>query len=137
MASPISKTEYETLATFRYALRQFMRFSETAAREAGITPKQHQALLAIKGFPGGGKVTVGNLAHRLRIRHHTAVELVDRLTEGGLVRRAHDPVDHRRVFLELTELADALLAELSSAHLDELSRIEPMLKEVLARRAAR
>jgi DNA-binding MarR family transcriptional regulator len=136
-APVVTLAEYQALSEFRHLIRCFLEFSQKAAQGVGLTPRQHQALLAIKGFPGGGKVTVGNLAHRLRIRHHTAVELVDRLTEGGLVRRAHDPVDHRRVFLELTELADALLAELSSAHLDELSRIEPMLKEVLARRAAR
>ena len=133
----LTLAEYQALSEFRHSIRCFLEFSQKAAQAVGLTSRQHQALLAIKGYPGGGRVTVGNLAYRLRVRHHTAVELVDRLTEGGLVRRVHDPVDHRRVFLELTDLADTLLPELSSAHLDELSRIEPMLKDVLERRAAR
>ena len=87
MARAISKAEYETLATFRYALRQFVRFSETAAREAGITPKQHQALLAIAGFPGRDQITMGELAERLQIRHHSTVELIDRLAAQSLVAR--------------------------------------------------
>lgn len=136
---PITQTptlaDYQALSEFRHLIRCFLEFSQKAAERAGLTARQHQALLAIKGFPGGGAVTVGNLAHRLRIRHHTAVELVDRLTESGLVRRIHDPDDHRRVLLTLTELADQHLANLSSAHLDELSRIEPLLKSALARRS--
>jgi DNA-binding MarR family transcriptional regulator len=89
-------------------------------------------MLAIKGFPTGGPVTVGDLAERLRIRHHSAVELVDRLEEAGLVVRQPDRDDHRRVFLGLTARADEHLAELSAAHLDELSRIQPMLSKVLS-----
>lgn len=77
MAQPISRTEYEKLASFRYALRQFLRFSETAAREAGITPRQHQALLAIAGHPGREEVMMSELAERLQLRHHTTVELID------------------------------------------------------------
>jgi DNA-binding MarR family transcriptional regulator len=127
--------DYQALSEFRHLIRCFLEFSQKAAQGVGLTPRQHQALLAIKGFPGGGAVTVGNLAQRLRIRHHTAVELVDRLTESGLVRRIHDPEDHRRVFLTLTELADGHLADLSAVHLDELARIEPLLKGVLARRS--
>ncbi|TIP33737.1 MAG: MarR family transcriptional regulator, partial [Mesorhizobium sp.] len=95
--------------------------------------RQHQALLAIKGFPGGAPVAVGDLAERLRIRHHSAVELVNRLAEAGLVIRDQDKSDHRRVLLQLTPLADDRLAELSAAHLDELSRIEPMLRRLLSR----
>ena len=136
---PVSQTptlaDYQALSEFRHLIRCFLEFSQKAAQGVGLTPRQHQALLAIKGFPGGGAVTVGDLAQRLRIRHHTAVELVDRLTESGLVRRIHDPEDHRRVFLTLTELADGHLADLSAVHLDELARIEPLLKGVLARRS--
>ena len=97
MASPISKTEYETLATFRYALRQFMRFSETAAREAGITPKQHQALLAIAGFPNRDQIMMSELAERLQVRHHTTVELIDRLAAQDLVVREPGMEDRRQV----------------------------------------
>lgn len=138
-APAVSRTptlaDYQALSEFRHLIRCFLEFSQKAAQGVGLTPRQHQALLAIKGFPGGGPVTVGNLAHRLRIRHHTAVELVDRLTEAGLVQRIDDPEDHRRVLLTLTERADGHLAELSAVHLDELARIEPMLKGVLARRS--
>lgn len=127
----IELTDYQRLSEFRYLIRRFLEFSQLQAEDAGLTPRQHQALLAIKGYPGGGPVTVGDLAERLRIRHHSAVELVNRLSEGGLVVRDQDKDDHRRVLLRLTERADDCLAELSAAHLDELSRIEPMLRRLL------
>jgi DNA-binding MarR family transcriptional regulator len=130
-----SQADYEALSQFRYLIRGFLEFSENAAQAAGLTPRHHQALLAIKGYPGGGPVRVGNLAERLGIRHHTAVELVDRLSEAGLVERIVDPDDQRRVLLGLTDLAAEHLADLSAAHLDELSRIEPLLKRVLSRRS--
>jgi DNA-binding MarR family transcriptional regulator len=127
----IKPADYQRLSEFRYLIRRFLEFSQVQAEDAGLTPRQHQALLAIKGFPGGGPVTVGDLAERLRIRHHSAVELVNRLSEAGLVQRDHDQNDQRRVLLRLTERADDRLAELSAAHLDELSRIEPMLRRLL------
>ncbi len=130
----ITDADYRALSEFRYLIRRFLEFSQNAAKEVGLQPRHHQALLAIKGFPTAGPVTIGDLAERLRIRHHSAVELVDRLEEAGLVVRQSDKRDHRRVILELTEAADAHLAELSAAHLDELSRIEPMLTNVLSRR---
>jgi DNA-binding MarR family transcriptional regulator len=129
----ITRAEYQALSEFRYLLRRFLEFSQNAARGVGLQPRQHQALLAIKGFPQDGPVSVGDLAERLRIRHHSAVELVDRLSEAGLVVRQHDENDQRRVILNLTERADAYLAELSAVHLDELSRIEPMLTRILSR----
>jgi len=131
----ISQADYQRLAEFRYLIRRFLEFSQVQANDAGLTPRQHQALLAIKGFPGSGPVTIGDLAERLRIRHHSAVELVNRLCEAGLVARDQDKQDNRRVLLQLTERADDHLAELSAAHLDELSRIEPMLKRLLTRNA--
>jgi DNA-binding CsgD family transcriptional regulator len=88
---PLTKTEYELLAAFRYHLRQFLRFSEEAAQTAGLTPRQHQALLAIKGFPKRESVTIGELAEQLQIAHHTAVELVDRLAAQKLVERQDQP----------------------------------------------
>ncbi|AZO12247.1 MULTISPECIES: helix-turn-helix domain-containing protein [unclassified Mesorhizobium] len=130
----ISQAEYQRLSEFRYLIRRFLEFSQLQANEAGLTPRQHQALLAIKGYPSGGPVTVGDLAERLRIRHHSAVELVNRLCEAGLVTRDQDKADNRRVLLQLTPLADDRLADLSAAHLDELSRIEPMLRRLLSRR---
>jgi DNA-binding MarR family transcriptional regulator len=81
---PVSKAEYEILAEFRYALRQFVAFSEAEAKVVGLSPRQHQALLAIRGFPGRDVVTVGELAERLHIRPNSAVGLVDRLAADGL-----------------------------------------------------
>lgn len=130
----ITQADYHALSQFRYLIRCFLEFSQNAAKAVGLQPRHHQALLAIKGFPGGGPVSVGDLAERLRIRHHSAVELVDRLSEAGLVERRHAEEDQRKVMLILTERAEALLAELSAAHLDELSRVEPMLTKVLSRR---
>ncbi|MBZ9856663.1 MarR family winged helix-turn-helix transcriptional regulator [Mesorhizobium sp. CA13] len=130
----ISQADYQRLSEFRYLIRRFLEFSQLQAEDAGLTPRQHQALLAVKGFPGGGPVAIGDLAERLRIRHHSAVELVNRLCEAGLVVRDQDKDDQRKVLLQLTERADACLADLSAAHLDELSRIEPMLRSVLARK---
>jgi DNA-binding MarR family transcriptional regulator len=135
-ARAITEADYRALSEFRYLIRRFLEFSQNAAKGVGLQPRHHQALLAIKGFPSGGPVTIGDLAERLRIRHHSAVELVDRLAEAGLVVRQPDKNDHRRVFLGLTERADAHLEELSATHLDELSRIEPMLTRVLSRKKA-
>jgi DNA-binding MarR family transcriptional regulator len=136
LRTEITKADYEALAEFRYVIRRFMEFSEKAAHGVGLQPRQHQALLAIKGAAGDEPFTVGDLAERLCIRHHSAVELVNRLCEGGLVVRQHDENDHRRVFVCLTERAQAHLAVLSPAHLDELSRIEPILTGILSRTKA-
>lgn len=131
-----SQADYEALSEFRYMIRCFLEFSQNAAREAGLTPGQHQALLAIRGFPADHAVTIGDLAERLRIRHHTAGELVDRLFHAGLVTRTLDSKDQRRVLLSLTDSAREHLALLSAVHLDELSRLEPSLKRILAMKEA-
>jgi DNA-binding MarR family transcriptional regulator len=131
-ATSLSQADYEALSEFRYLIRCFLEFSQNAARDIGLTPRQHQALLAIKGFPDGRPVAIGDLAKRLRIRHQTAVGLVDRLAEAGLVLRVADPGDLRRILLRLTDLADSHLAKLSAAHLDELDRIKPSLKKILS-----
>ncbi len=99
---PLSKTEYEVLAEFRFALRRFTRFSDSALEEVGLTPQQHQALLAIRGFPGREQVTIGELAERLQIKHHSAVGLVNRLEAEGLIDRSTAPHDRRMVFISLT-----------------------------------
>jgi len=129
--SQLSKAQYETLAEFRYALRQFIRFSETAAQAAGITAQRHQALLAIKGFPGRDSVTVGELAERLQLRHHSTVGLVDRLVAEKLVVRAHSTEDRRQVFIQLTSRGENVLAKLSSAHSQQLRRMGPGLSRLL------
>ena len=131
--SGLTQEDYTALAEFRYLLRCFLEFSENEAKAAGLTPRHHQALLVIKGYGRGKPIAVGDLAERLKIRHNTAVELANRLAEGGLVERIHDGLDHRRVLLRLTAVAERRLAALSSAHLDELSRIKPVLKQLLQR----
>jgi DNA-binding MarR family transcriptional regulator len=131
MAQPVSKKEYEMLATFRYALRQFLRFSETAARQAGITPQQHQAILAIAGSPAQDQITISELAERLQIRHHSAVGLVDRLAAQDLVTREPGEADKREVYISLTPQGKDILAQLSAAHRQELRRIGPQLHLLL------
>ena len=131
--SHLTQADYTGLAEFRYLIRSFLDFSEIEAKGVGLTSRQHQALLVVKGYGAGQPITVGDLAQRLMIRHHSAVELVNRLCEGGLIERTHDSEDQRRVLLHLTGRADEQLARLSAAHLDELSRIRPMLKRILDR----
>lgn len=125
----LAKADYETLAQFRYLLRRFLGFSEAAARKTGLTAQQHQALLAIHGFPG--RVAIGELADRLHVRPHSAVGLVDRLCSKGLVHRRRDPLDARRVLIELTVKGRSLLAALSLPHRDELRRLAPLLIPLL------
>lgn len=125
--------DYEALAAFRHALRKFLGFSAAAARASGLTTPQHQALLAIKGSPGGGPVSVGELAGRLVLRPHSAVGLVDRLAARKLVRRSRDPVDRRRVRVRLTPRGEALLERLSAAHCGELRRLGPEMRSLLKR----
>ena len=128
---PLTKRDYETLASFRYALRCFLHFSEEAAGEAGLSSQQHQALLAIRGFPDRESVTVGELAERLQIRHHSAVGLIDRLVSSNLVEREPSSEDRRSVFIRLTELGEQTLEQLTSAHRDELRRTGPKLRALL------
>ncbi|ETF00355.1 MarR family transcriptional regulator [Advenella kashmirensis W13003] len=129
----LDQSDYTALAEFRYLIRCFLEFSEERAKSVGLTSRQHQALLVIKGYGKGEPITVGTLAERLRIKHHSAVELANRLVDSDLIERIADEEDQRKVLLQLTRLAEKQLASLSAAHQDELSRIEPMLKRVLAR----
>lgn len=128
----LSKADYERLAAFRYLLRRFLDFSEDAAAQTGLTVQQHQALLAIKGFPGRDEVGTGELAGRLGIRHHSAVGLIDRLASKSLVNRRSGADDRRQVRISLTRKAENLLAKLSAAHRDELERLAPLLRTLLA-----
>lgn len=129
----VTPHDYELLASFRYALTRFMAFSEDAAKKAGLAPRQHQALLAVKGYPGGADVTVGDLAMRLGIRHHSAVGLINRLAGAGYLTRSHDTADKRRILLSLTPQGEEVLHALSAAHRDELGRMAPLLKRILTR----
>jgi DNA-binding MarR family transcriptional regulator len=123
--------DYGALAQFRYQLRKFLAFSEAAAQKAGLTPQQHQALLAIKGFSDPGAISVGDLARVLLIKHHTAVELMDRMTKLGLLSRIVDDNDGRRVLLKLTARAEQKLRRLSKIHFEELTSASPGLTKIL------
>lgn len=134
MARPqlqVSKRQYETLAAWRRALRQFLHFSQEAARTAGIPPQQHQALLVMKGFPGRDYVTIGELAERLGLKHHSAVGLIDRLVKRQLVQREVAPSDRRRIEVRLTARGEALIERLSAVHLRELRQLRPELQRLL------
>ncbi len=128
-----SKAEYEILAEFRYTLRRFLRFSESAASKAGLTPQQHQALLAIKGFPGREKITIGELAERLQVEHHSAVGLVDRLEAAKLIKRSPGTEDRRKVYISLTAHGDSMIEKLSALHHEQLLRLTPQLQSLIAR----
>lgn len=132
-AAPPETPDYAVLAAFRRALRGFTAFSEAQALAAGLTPRQHQALLAIKGAQFPHPLSVGALAAQLMIRPHSTVELIDRLVQLGLVARREDPDDHRRALLTLTESAETILRDLSAAHVRELRAIRPTLIDLLHR----
>ena len=129
-SEPLADADYAKLAEFRHALRQFLFFSEQAAAGEKLTPQQHQALLAIRGRTPG-TTTVGVLAERLCLKHHTVVELVQRLESAGLVTKKSSPDDRRAVLLSLTQEGSARLERLSRAHRAELQRIGPEILERL------
>ncbi len=116
----ISNGEYQARAEFRYQIRRFLRLSEREARAAGLEPQQHQMLVALKGLPAGSQPTIGELAGRMLIQHHSAVELVDRLAQRGMLRRARSGPDRRLVYLSLTAKGERVLARVSLRLRDEL-----------------
>ncbi len=124
--------DYHALAEFRYQIRRFLRFSEEAARSAGLEPQQHQLLLALRGLPAAILPTVSELAERLQIRHHSVVELVDRLEQRQLVRRHRSEADRRKVLVEMTPEGDQLLQSLALAHRQELESAGPELLRALS-----
>jgi DNA-binding MarR family transcriptional regulator len=123
--------DYKVLANFRYEIRRYLTYSEQAARAAGIEPHQHQALLAIKGLPRNLKATVGVLAERLQIQHHSAVELSDRLETNGFIRRVRSQADRREVILRLTGKAERIVRELSMPYRTELQEAGRRLLQAL------
>jgi DNA-binding MarR family transcriptional regulator len=127
-SEPLTKQDFEALARFRFAIRRYLRFSEETVRRHGLAPQQYVLLLAIKGFPGRDWATVRELADRLQLRHHSVVELVDRVQAQGLVERAAHPGDGRAVRVSLTGDGEALLDGLSALHRDELRRMEAALR---------
>jgi DNA-binding MarR family transcriptional regulator len=131
MSNQPGGARYRVLEEFRYEIRRFLNFSECAAREAGIEPQQHQALLVIKSVTPGAKATVGFLAERLQVQHHSAVELSDRLEKRGLIRRSRSGADRRQVFLSPTQRGERLLQRLSELHRTELGTTGPRLLKTL------
>lgn len=129
----MNRNDYITLAAFRYELRKFLRFSERAAVEHNLAPQQYLALLEIKGFPAREQVTVGELAERLQIAHHSAVGLVNRLEERGLVQRTSGQEDRRFVHVTLTPDGNKVLSKLASVHRTELKKVGPLLVKLLDR----
>jgi DNA-binding MarR family transcriptional regulator len=127
VSAPLTKQDFEALARFRFGIRRYLRFSEETVRGNGLTPQQYQLLLALKGFPGREWATVGELAERLQLRHHSMGELVNRAQAQDLVARAMDPDDARVVRVVLTEQGEDVLGRLSALHRDELERMSAVL----------
>lgn len=119
------------MAELRYQIRRFLRFSENAARQAGIEPQQHQLLLAVRGLPGNLKPTIGVLAERMQLQHHSTVELIDRLVDRGLLCRLRATDDRRQVLIKLTHDGEDFLKTLSLHHLQELQSTGPMFVKIL------
>jgi len=124
----IGKADYEAMAEYRYAIRRFLRFSEDAARETGITPQQYQLMLAIKGYPNREQANITEIAERMQLDHHSAVGLIDRTEERGLVRREQDQEDRRQVKIHLTPEGEAMLRQLAQVHREQLRRMKEDLR---------
>ena len=122
-APPLSKHHFEVLAEFRYQMRRFQRFSELAARDAGITPQQYLLMLQVKGTPGREWSLVGELAEKLQMQHHGAVALVTRCEAQGLVKKLADENDRRQVQVHLTAQGERLLRRLADLHRAELKSL--------------
>jgi DNA-binding MarR family transcriptional regulator len=130
VAGPIEMAthDYAQLASFRYALRAYLHFSEVAAAQERLTSQHYQAMLILRGWPDGQPVSINDLAQRLLIRHNSAVGLVDRLTHEGLVVRIPSSIDRRKVELRLSSRGREALSKLATLHRDELRRIGPIMK---------
>jgi DNA-binding MarR family transcriptional regulator len=127
----LTREQYRELAEFRRQIRQFLHFSETTAKEHGMEPQQHQLLLAVHGLPEGVKPTIREIASRLFIQHHSAVELVNRLERTGAIARHAGTDDKREVWIRLTPTGRASLRKLALAHRTELERTGPELAQTL------
>lgn len=128
---PLLDEDYQRLLAFRGELREFLRWSEQAAHDAGLTPSLHQLLLVLRGHPTTPGPTIGQAARALDIRHHSAVELARRAESGGLIRRERDPLDQRRIHLELTDHGRQQLEILTRAHLPRIKALAGTLDHVL------
>ena len=123
----MSSAEFRALAEFRYLIRQFLNGSEQAARNAGLEPQQYSFLLALRGLPAGRPATIRELAERMQLRHHSAVELVDRLERQQLLRRERSNADRREVLLNLTARGERILSRLARQRIKELRTAAPSL----------
>ena len=132
-AKSLPLLDYQALAEMRYQIRRFLHFSESSVRKAGLEPRQHQLMLALKALPQDVRPRIGELAERLLIQHHSAVELVNRLAKRGYVRRDRADSDRREVLLSLTLKGEKVLRELSLHHRTELRTRGPALVAALKR----
>ncbi len=131
-SASVTLADYQSLAELRYQIRRFLHFSEGSARDAGLEPQQHQLLLALKGLPEKTRPRISELAERLQLRHHSVVELADRLVNGGYVRRTRGE-DRREVLLAMTTKGERVLRDLSLDHKQELKHRGPALIRALKR----
>jgi DNA-binding MarR family transcriptional regulator len=129
----LTLSDYQALAEFRFQIRRFLHFSEQVVKQAGLERGQYQLMLAIKGMPAGIRPRIRELANRLQIRHHSAVELVNRLEAGGFVHRTRAEDDRREVLLALTPKGEKILGELALHHHDEIRCAGPALVAALRR----
>jgi DNA-binding MarR family transcriptional regulator len=127
----LTLADYQALAEFRYQIRKYLHFSEGAVHAAGLERGQYQLMLAIKGIPEGVRPRIRELANRMQIQHHSAVELINRLERGGYVRRERAQDDRREVLLALTPKGERVLAELALHHHEELQSAAPTLVSAL------
>lgn len=133
MQKNLTLEDYQSLAEFRHQIRRYLRFSDEAVRNSDLEPRQYQLLLALKGLPSDARARIGDLAEQLQIQHHSAVELVDRLEAGGLVKRQRGTKDRREVLVQLTPAGEKMIRELVLHHRAELFSRGPALIEALRR----
>ena len=131
MPKKTNSPDFKAMSELRYQIRCFLRFSEQAARQAGIEPQQHQLLLAVRGLPDHLKPTIGVLAERMQLQHHSTVELIDRLVDRGLLCRLRATDDRRQVLVKLTRDGEEFLKTLSLHHLQELQSTGPKFVKIL------
>lgn len=132
-AASLSVEQFQRIAEFRFQLRRFLHFSHIAAEGAGLRPQQYQLLQCVYGMPSEMDPIIANVAARMLLKHNSAVELVDRTIEQGLLRRSPDPTDNRRILLRVTSQGERILASLGEYHLEELEQAGPELIRALRR----
>jgi DNA-binding MarR family transcriptional regulator len=129
----LTRADIQRLAEFRFQLRRFLHFSNVAAEDAGLRPQQYQLLQCVSGMPDELEPTIAHVAARMLLKHNSAVELVDRTIEQGLLKRIADPIDHRRILLRVTSQGERVLESLAAYHLEELEQAGPELIRALRR----